>query len=80
MYEEEYFVSIVKGSDKDQTTKTPLVHKYFSELSAEQLQAYDFDDGNQQSMFRPGSTLERGSILGQSMTDLTAWTSDIAQA
>lgn len=41
MYEEEYFVSVLKPLSGDASFGNALFYKYYSELSSEQIASYD---------------------------------------
>jgi hypothetical protein len=67
MYEQEYFVSVLRAAaDKE---AAPLVYKYFSQLSDSQSETYD-----QMPELDATNTLERGNMLGLSVSQQAAWT------
>jgi len=59
MYEEEYFVGLLASNDK---TAPPLIYKYFSNLTAQQLDKYETNQNPDST-----NTLERGNILASSV-------------
>jgi hypothetical protein len=66
MYEQEYYVSILKATDKE---TPPLVYKYFTQLSDSQTDLYD-----QMPELDATNTLDRGNLLGISVSQQAAWT------
>lgn len=66
MFEEEYFVAIVP--QKQDANATPLVYKYFSELSDEQMECYE--SGTEMR----SNPIERGNLLASSLIHMQGWT------
>jgi len=66
MYEEEYFVAVLPMKDSE-----VVVYKYFTELSAEQLEQQQANQEPDQAMH-----LERANLLGQSTRCIMPWASN----
>ena len=61
MFEEEYFFPIVPRSQE--TGGNPLVYKYFTEISEEDMAFYQNGEAS-------GSPIERGNMLASSLVHL----------
>ena len=73
MFEEEYFVPLVPKKQPGESAN-PLVYKYFSELSTEDMAEYEM---GMDSSSRP---IERGNILASSPIHMQGWTGPQAAA
>ena len=69
MYDEEYFIQVLKPIQQAHDLDNSLFYKYYTELSDEQLQA--FETNHIDNMFAS----ERGTVLGISLPNCNPWLS-----
>lgn len=44
MYDEEFFIQVLKPKDPDASLESTILYKYYSELSPEQMQTYEVEN------------------------------------
>lgn len=69
MYDEEYFIQVLKPIQQAHDLDNSLFYKYYTELSDAQLQAYETNHID--NMFAS----ERGTVLGISLPNCNPWLS-----
>ena len=69
MYDEEYFIQVLKPIQQAHDLDNSLFYKYYTELSDAQLQA--FETNHIDNMFAS----ERGTVLGISLPNCNPWLS-----
>lgn len=67
MFEEEFYVPLIPKKESADSNTVPLVYKYFTELTEEQVNEY-------QTAFDPSKQpIERGNVLASSLVHMQGW-------